>query len=140
VVRDTDLTRLAAAVKDELPGRVAAWRGKHPDGTLEDAVRDLDLWKTPQDPDAQRPHGGEAAGRHLSAVRGWGRPVSAGWPYPEPPDNVPRQAAFEAANPDLEITCDQRRRWKASGRLADGSTACADSLDLGDLLDRLGAP
>jgi hypothetical protein len=38
----------------QLNPRIAGWREAHPDGTLEDAVRDLGLWHIPQDPDAQR--------------------------------------------------------------------------------------
>jgi hypothetical protein len=38
----------------ELDPRVAAWREEHPDGTLEDLVRDLGLWVRPADEDAQR--------------------------------------------------------------------------------------
>jgi hypothetical protein len=39
----------------DLDERVAAWRGDHPDGTLRDAVDDLELWpKNPADADAQR--------------------------------------------------------------------------------------
>jgi hypothetical protein len=38
----------------ELDPRVAAWRETHPDGTLEDLVRDLELWNKPGDEDAQR--------------------------------------------------------------------------------------
>jgi hypothetical protein len=38
----------------QLNPRIARWRAAHPDGTLEDAVRDLELWHIPQDPDAQR--------------------------------------------------------------------------------------
>lgn len=37
-----------------LDPRVAAWRAGNPDGTLEDLVRDLDLWPNPADEDAQR--------------------------------------------------------------------------------------
>jgi hypothetical protein len=51
-VRDRDLTAIA-----ETPGlaaRVREWRAAYPDRTLEDAVRDLGLWRVPQDPDAQR--------------------------------------------------------------------------------------
>jgi hypothetical protein len=53
-MRSREIERLAAANPD-LDDRVAAWRGKHPDGTLRDAVADLELWpKNPGDPDAQR--------------------------------------------------------------------------------------
>jgi hypothetical protein len=38
----------------QLDPLVAAWRLEHPDGTLEDLVRDLDLWVRPGDTDAQR--------------------------------------------------------------------------------------
>ena len=38
----------------DLDEQVTGWRTQHPDGTLEDAVRDLKLWSVPQDPDAQR--------------------------------------------------------------------------------------
>ena len=38
----------------ELDPAVAAWHREHPDGTLEDLVRDLDLWDKPGDEDAQR--------------------------------------------------------------------------------------
>jgi hypothetical protein len=33
---------------------VAGWRGQHPDGSLEDLIRDLGLWDKPGDEDAQR--------------------------------------------------------------------------------------
>ena len=56
-------------------------------------------------------------------------------------DNVPRQKAFEAKNPDVQISCDEHGgRWSASGRLAGGREVSARSWDLGELLDRLGAP
>lgn len=38
----------------ELDPDVAAWRREHADGTLEDLVRDLELWRNPSDEDAQR--------------------------------------------------------------------------------------
>ena len=37
----------------DLAAVLAEWAGDHPDGTLEDAVRDLELWHNPADPDAQ---------------------------------------------------------------------------------------
>jgi len=43
------------AANPDLEERVATWRAGHPDGTLRDAVADLELWpKNPGDPDAQR--------------------------------------------------------------------------------------
>jgi hypothetical protein len=38
----------------EIDPLVAGWREEHPDGTLEDLVRDLELWIKPADEDAQR--------------------------------------------------------------------------------------
>jgi hypothetical protein len=62
-------------------------------------------------------------------------------PAPAWRDNVPRRKSFEAANPDLEISYDRdESRWRASGRLSDGRQAHARSRELGELLDRLGAP
>jgi hypothetical protein len=53
-VRDRELEHVVAANLD-LEERVAGWREQHPDGTLRDAVADLELWpKNPVDPDAQR--------------------------------------------------------------------------------------
>jgi hypothetical protein len=52
-MRDREIERVKARNPD-LGKRVTAWREQHPDGTLEQAVRDLDLWPVPQDPDAQR--------------------------------------------------------------------------------------
>jgi hypothetical protein len=53
-VRDRELEHVVAANLD-LERRVAVWREQHPDGTLRDAVADLELWpKNPADPDAQR--------------------------------------------------------------------------------------
>ncbi len=37
----------------DLAERIKEWAGKHPDGSLEDAVRDLGLWPNPEDRDAQ---------------------------------------------------------------------------------------
>lgn len=37
----------------DLAERVGEWAGEHPHGSLEDAVRDLDLWPNPKDHDAQ---------------------------------------------------------------------------------------
>jgi hypothetical protein len=39
---------------EEVDPLVAQWRETYPDGTLEDLVRDLDLWDKPGDEDAQR--------------------------------------------------------------------------------------
>lgn len=38
----------------ELNPRIAAWREAHPDGTLADVIRDLELWGQPDDEDVQR--------------------------------------------------------------------------------------
>jgi hypothetical protein len=37
---------------EQLNPRIAEWRAAHPDGTLEDLVRDLELWYRPRDEDA----------------------------------------------------------------------------------------
>lgn len=37
----------------ELRLELAEWYEDHPDGTLAGAVRDLGLWRNPDDPDAQ---------------------------------------------------------------------------------------
>jgi hypothetical protein len=37
----------------DLAERVGEWAGEYPDGSLEDAVRDLGLWPNPKDRDAQ---------------------------------------------------------------------------------------
>jgi hypothetical protein len=37
----------------DLADLVAEWAEDHPDGTLEDGVRDLKLWHNPKDRDAQ---------------------------------------------------------------------------------------
>jgi hypothetical protein len=52
-VRDREIEHVKRRYPD-LGEQVAGWRVQHPDGTLEDAVRDLKLWSVPQDPDAQR--------------------------------------------------------------------------------------
>jgi hypothetical protein len=57
-------------------------------------------------------------------------------------DNVPRRQAFEAENPDLEIIYNQDEgRWHARGHLASRpGDVYVNDRDLGELLDRLGAP
>ena len=53
-MRNRELEHVIAANLD-LDERVVGWREQHPDGTLRDAVADLELWpKNPHDPDAQR--------------------------------------------------------------------------------------
>jgi hypothetical protein len=53
-MRDREMEHVVAANLD-LDERVATWRRQHADGTLRDAVADLELWPTnPDDPDAQR--------------------------------------------------------------------------------------
>jgi len=37
----------------DLDERVAAWRAGHLDSSLEDAVREMKLWRNPRDKDAQ---------------------------------------------------------------------------------------
>jgi hypothetical protein len=55
----------------DLDGEVGRWRAQHPDGTLQDAVADLELWHNPGDADAQRMiwialrHLGDAAAKRL---------------------------------------------------------------------------
>jgi anti-sigma factor RsiW len=51
-VRDREMDRVLAQNPD-LDERVAHWRAGHPSGTLEQAVRDLNLWHKPADKDAQ---------------------------------------------------------------------------------------
>jgi hypothetical protein len=53
-MRSREWARVIAAHPD-LDLRVATWRAGYPDGTLEEAVRDLELWpRNPRDSDAQR--------------------------------------------------------------------------------------
>ena len=71
--------------------------------------------------------------------------MSAGETGPDLPaegwrDDVPRRAAFEAANPDIEITSyEDGFRWSAAGTLANGIVVNVGAPSLGALLDRLGA-
>src|SRR5262249_50398118 len=51
-VRDREMDRFEARHPD-LDQVVAAWCAEHPDGSLEDALRDLELWHSPKDKDAQ---------------------------------------------------------------------------------------
>ena len=51
-MRDREMDRFERQHPD-LARRVTEWHAAHPGGTLEDAVRDLDLWPVPQDRDAQ---------------------------------------------------------------------------------------
>ena len=51
-MRDREMNRFEKQHPD-LEERVAEWSGAHPDGSLEDAVRDLGLWPDPKDRDAQ---------------------------------------------------------------------------------------
>jgi len=53
-VRDREMERVTQQNPD-LDEQVAQWRAANPDGTLEQAVRDLGLWpRNPRDADAQR--------------------------------------------------------------------------------------
>ena len=53
-MRDRDMVRITRQNPD-LDKHVAKWREENPGGTLEQAVRDLELWpKNPADADAQR--------------------------------------------------------------------------------------
>jgi hypothetical protein len=53
-MRDREMERVTQQHPD-LNEHVAKWRAANPDGTLEQAVRDLDLWpRNPRDADAQR--------------------------------------------------------------------------------------
>jgi hypothetical protein len=54
-VRDQDMTAWDRAhPAAEWNPRIAEWRQAHPDGTLEDLVRDLKLWRNPADKEAQQ--------------------------------------------------------------------------------------
>jgi len=53
-VRDREIERVTQQNLD-LDEQVAGWRAANPEGTLEQAVRDLGLWpRNPRDADAQR--------------------------------------------------------------------------------------
>lgn len=56
-----------------------------------------------------------------------------------PGEALDRVEAFEAANPDMAVTCDGKR-WIAAGRLGDGTQVRREAATLGELLDSLGAP
>jgi hypothetical protein len=47
------MERFAQANRD-LDACIGAWRAEHPAGTLEACVRDPDLWRNPEDHNAQR--------------------------------------------------------------------------------------
>ncbi|MGO8956940.1 MAG: hypothetical protein ACLQFR_06175 [Streptosporangiaceae bacterium] len=51
-MRDREMNRFEWQNPD-LAERIKEWAGEHPDSSLEDAVRDLDLWPNPKDRDAQ---------------------------------------------------------------------------------------
>ncbi|GEM_PF-1086593 len=51
-MRDREMNRFERQHPD-LAERIKEWAGKHPDGSPEDAVRDLGLWPNPKDRDAQ---------------------------------------------------------------------------------------
>jgi hypothetical protein len=52
-MRNREMERVLAQNPD-LDERLTKWRSEHRDGTLEDAVRDLEIWpKNPGDKDAQ---------------------------------------------------------------------------------------
>ena len=73
-MRTREWQRVVAANMD-LDERVAEWRTRHLDGTLEDAVRDLELWpRNPGDSDAQR--------MIWLALTRLGDPVAAGLGFP----------------------------------------------------------
>ena len=51
-MKDREMNRFERQHPD-LAERIEDWAGEHPDGSLEDAVRDLGLWPNPKDRDAQ---------------------------------------------------------------------------------------
>jgi hypothetical protein len=54
-MRDQDMTAWDKThPAEQLNPRIAAWREVHPDGTLEDLLRDLELWSNPEDLHAQQ--------------------------------------------------------------------------------------
>jgi hypothetical protein len=80
-MRSREMERFEAMHPD-LAGRAAAWARDCPDGSLEDAVRELGVWHRPQDRDAQwlvwrALPAGAAARLHPATLTGPGHRVPA---------------------------------------------------------------
>jgi len=96
-MRDREIEHIIAKYPD-LDEKVTRWRAEHPAGTLQQAVRELELWHNPHDQDAQRlvwyalRHTGDPVAARLGfqAMRRTGIPAARD---AAPRDSSPREGA-----------------------------------------------